>query len=209
MEGKEIIITYDTLFDLARRERYRSELQALEKSFFADVIKYLNEKQAILKSQEEKNSVFSETEAEKTRTQIVNAKKILKDLYDRREAKILQAALFHSRDGSKPQDFTGMLPDEVHLLEALEKTLVKFRHEILHSLLACRHNEPKALEPKPLKTEEGKEEQDNRLKIKCSVPEFVGPDMKAYGPFSEGDKVKLPDNIAEMLVKNGHAVAEK
>jgi len=210
MDEKEIVVTYDTLFDLARRERYRAELQKLEENFFIDVINYLNEKQAILKSQENKESVFSSSEAEKTRVQIVNAKKILKDLYERREAKIIQMALFHSRNSEKKPDFNAMLPQEINLFQEIEKKLSGFRKDILHKLLF--HKCPEVLKcaekPKDLKIEEGKEEQGNLICFNCEVPEFVGPDMKTYGPFKQGDKVELPDNIAEMLMNNGHAVKE-
>jgi len=34
MAEKEVIITYDTLFDLARREKFRAELQKVDERFF-------------------------------------------------------------------------------------------------------------------------------------------------------------------------------
>ncbi|MBU4351786.1 MAG: hypothetical protein KKA65_04185 [Nanoarchaeota archaeon] len=210
MDEKEIVVTYDTLFDLTRRERYRAELQKLDNNFFIDVVKYLNEKQTILKSQENKESVFSSSESEKTRVQIVNAKKILKDLYERREAKIIQMALFHSRNSEKQPDFNFMLQEEINLFKTIEKKLSEFRKNILHKLLF--HECPKcpkcAEKPKDLKIGEGKEEQGNLICFNCEMPEFVGPDMKTYGPFKQGDKVELPENIADMLMNNGHAVKE-
>ncbi len=208
MEEKEIVITYDTLFDLARRERYRAELQKLDEHFFQDVVKYLNEKQSILDSQEKKESVFSSTEAEKTRAQITNAKKILRDLYERRESKIIQLAVFHSRNPEKSPDLSAMLPEEVSLFKEMEAKLSEFRKSILHKLLLNKAPDAKKTEKKPkdLKIEESKEEQGKSVCLKCDVPEFVGPDMKTYGPFKEGQKAEVPDKIAEMLIKNGHAV---
>ena len=44
----EVNITYETLFDLLRRERSRNELQELEETFYEDVKKYLEEKQNML-----------------------------------------------------------------------------------------------------------------------------------------------------------------
>ena len=43
------------------------------------------------------------------------------------------------------------------------------------------------------------------LKITHAIPKFVGPDLNEYGPFDEGDEVKLPDEIAEVLVNKGRA----
>ena len=38
-----------------------------------------------------------------------------------------------------------------------------------------------------------------------SVPEFMGTDLEAYGPFDEGEEVKIPDDNAEILVNRGNA----
>lgn len=211
MADKEVIITFDTLFDLARRERYRAELQGMDKGFFTDVVTYLNDKQSILKSQENKDSIFSSTEAEKTRMQLLNAKKILRELYERREAKILQMALFHSRNPDKPVDSSSLLSEEVMLCEDIEKLLMNYRKNVLHRLL--EHKAPEiaksAEKPKALKIEESKEQQDTMtVCLKCNVPEFVGPDLKPYGPFNAGDKAELPCEICSMLVQNGHAIKE-
>jgi len=37
------------------------------------------------------------------------------------------------------------------------------------------------------------------------VPEFMGTDLEAYGPFDEGEEVKIPDDNAEILVNRGNA----
>ena len=53
----EVIITYDTLYEILRREKTRQELQDLNKTFFKDVTKYIEEKSSILNSQEQKTSL--------------------------------------------------------------------------------------------------------------------------------------------------------
>ena len=203
MEQKDVVITYDTLFDLSRRERFRKELQKLDPDFYQNVAKYLTEKIAILKSQEKKDSVFSLTEADKTKTQINNAKKLIKDLYDAREAKIVQSALYHARSSSKSHELSAMLPEETEFFKKLVKILAGARKEVFKNLFEFNH------QPKSLKTEEVKKEQETTVKLKCDVPEFVGPDMKTYGPFAKDQIVKLPKDITLMLTKNEHAVIEK
>jgi len=47
LEAKEVNITYETLFELMRREKMREDLQEISPSFFDDVLEYLIEKQKI------------------------------------------------------------------------------------------------------------------------------------------------------------------
>lgn len=208
MDEKEVVITYDTLFDLTRREKYRKEIQPLVCNFYKDVVNYLEEKQSILKSQEAKDSVFSAVEADKTRLQLANAKKILRDLYEKREAKIVQDALYQSRGSGKAYDFTGFLPEEKEFFAAIESTLAKFREEILNKLLTHKLPSLCKEKPKSLKIEEDTKLQGNLVRLKCPVPQFVGPDMNAYGPFEAGQAVDLPECIRDMLLNNGNAETE-
>ena len=90
MADKEVVITYETLYELLRIEKLRPELQKLDESFFKDIVNFIQEKKAILDSQKAKDSVFTQIEAEKTKRQIVNILKIVRDLYEKRENKILQ-----------------------------------------------------------------------------------------------------------------------
>ena len=60
---REVIITYDTLYEILRREKYRPELQSLEPTFFKDVTKYIEEKKSILDSQQKKDSIFAKLES--------------------------------------------------------------------------------------------------------------------------------------------------
>lgn len=219
MAEKDVIITFDTLFDLARREKYREEIQKIDPKFFEDVIKYFNEKQAILESQEKKKSVFAATEHEKTRGQLNEAKRLLKDIYTFRESKIVRGALFQSRCNGKGFDFSALLPEEIEMFNALQSSLMKYREEILHSLL--NHEAPKVIIPgteepasepssegeeaKGLKTDVHKSDGSCCISLKCELPEFMGPDMNKYGPFRSGETTQVPEQVAEMLVKSGNA----
>ena len=51
----EVIITYETLYELLRKEKIRTELQNLDPEFFKHVVTYLNDKEAILQSQSKKD----------------------------------------------------------------------------------------------------------------------------------------------------------
>ena len=107
---QEVIITYETLFEILRREKFKEEIQKLPDNFIENTIKYLQEKQEILTSQQQKQSIFS-SESTKTQKQLENTKKLLKELYEKRESKIIQLALIASRI-KEEQDLSNILPSE-------------------------------------------------------------------------------------------------
>ena len=76
----KVNITFDTLFALLRIERNREELQELDKSFFNNVVEYLNDKIKTLEEEGNKDDLFSSVEKEKARKQIMNIRKLLKEL---------------------------------------------------------------------------------------------------------------------------------
>lgn len=200
MAEKEVLITYENLYDILRREKMRPELQKLSENFFTEVLEYLNNKKAILDSQQKKESIFASAEAEKTRTQMKNIQKILKDLYEKRESKILQQALISSRN-SGSHDTSGMLPEEQVMFKSLLDQLNLYRGGILLNVLQC--SLPDVKKPKDLKT--GSEKEDSsalKIQIISDMPEFVGPDLNAYGPFKKDDTKELPADVAEHLINN-------
>jgi DNA replication initiation complex subunit (GINS family) len=136
MAEKDVVITYETLFELLRIEKNREDLQKLDESFFEDVQTYLNEKRISFESKESQSVLFAADEKEKTRLELENIKKILKDLYDRREKKIVNTALSKARSGVMLANTANMLPTERMLFDALTMTLTEFRKNILFKL-AC------------------------------------------------------------------------
>jgi DNA replication initiation complex subunit (GINS family) len=204
MTEKEVLITYENLYEILRREKFRPELQKLSNTFFDDVLEYLNNKKAILQSQEKKDNIFASAEVEKTRTQMKNIQKILKDLYEKRESKILQQAILSSRNGGNGYDIAVMLPEEQALFISVLDKLNSYRDEILLSLLKCKH--PYVKKPKDLKR--GSEKEDIKrpnIKIIVELPEFVGPDLNTYGPYKKDDDVLLPEEVVNHLVNNNQA----
>jgi DNA replication initiation complex subunit (GINS family) len=201
----DVIITYENLYEILRREKYRSELQTVDPEFFKNVVTYLQEKTAILESQSEKKSIFASTEVEKTQTQLRNVQKILKELYEKRENKILQQAIFTSRT-QNPQDDSAMLPEEKALYNTLKENLDIYRNGILLNILQRKAPEVEGIEQKPLKTEE----KTDMISIRTieDVPEFVGPDLKTYGPFGKGLVEEVPQDIANLLIQTNQAENE-
>lgn len=191
------IITYETLYEILRKERTRQELQELEPNFFEKIVKYLKEKEAILESQKQKSSLFQE-ETKKTEKQIENIKKILKELYERREIKIINLALSSSRTNTNNK--INLLPEEQELYSSLKLILNLSRTNILEKII--KGELPKKEEPKPIKSNE------NELKLIRfikHVPKFVGTDNNIYGPFEPEMMANLPSKIAELLITKERA----
>jgi len=194
------IITYESLYEFLRNEKYKPELQKLEQTFFSDVTKYLKEKDQILISQENKDSIFAQQEIIKTKKQIENIKKILKEIYEKRELKIIQLALIQSRTGITTTNIPNMLSEEEHFYNNLLQELNTTRKNILHNLTSAKM--PEISKPKELKTNS---DENKVIKFLIPVPKFVGTDLKTYGPFNEENIASLPDKVADLLIKNRRA----
>ena len=207
---KEINITYETLFELLRREKNRDDLQELQVTFFKEVIEYLGERQRMFDETSHKEDLFSATEREKTMTQLGNVKKIVKELYDRREKKIISMALNKSRTGSNIIDTSKLLAEESKFYNTLVAALNNYREGVLMNVLSLKEpliEEIKSAAPEAEKKEEGKADEKliKMLRFLNPIPKFVGKELEVYGPFEEDDMASLPTAIADLLIQKGRA----
>ena len=129
-----IKITLETLYDILRNEKKREDLQKLESTFFIDVISYMREKQAFLATKKDEDDLFASGEKAKLEYEIRSIKRILKEIYEKREKKILDIALNRSRTGSEIIDTSAMLREEKEFYERILDTLDKFRQGIIMNL---------------------------------------------------------------------------
>jgi len=111
------MITYNDIYEAARKERYAEQLQKLPKNFIADVANYLIEKKEI--SSKEDDS-FSDVVI-KNKKQLETAITFFKELIRRRKKKILTLILIAAETGISKQDFDNMLVFEKELFEELMK----------------------------------------------------------------------------------------
>ena len=202
--AQEIVITYETLFELSQREKERTDLQKLDAMFFSDIISYIKDKKKILEAQSK--SPFAPDERKKTERQLENIYKLIKELYERREKKIITMAIDKSRTKSNLIDTTALLKEEKVVFDALTSILDNYRDAILYSLLNEKMPFMQSLEDKP------KESFRSALELKKPtklvrfinpVPKFVGPELEEYGPFEEEDIANLPVEITNVLLSKG------
>lgn len=205
--AKEVVLTYETLYEMLRKEKSRDELQKIDESFFRDVLTYLREKQQAYDDNLTKNDIFSQSERDKIHIQLTNIKKILKDLYDIRERKIINMSINKSRTHTMIVDTANLLPQEQPFFESMHSVMSQYRTGILHRLLEQR--EPDIL-PIVLPLPEQKEETPapaGLKKIKCIEPieQFFGEELEPYGPFAPDEEASLPEQLADILISQGKA----
>lgn len=131
----EVKITYETLFDFLRREKNRSELQPMERTFYNDVVLYLKEKKSTLRDEDHHTLLFSKSEQEKIRIQLKNIQKILRELYELREKKIINLAMNKVRTESNLVDTSNLLPEEISLFNDACQLMTKYKEGILHKVV--------------------------------------------------------------------------
>ncbi len=225
----DIKITLETLYDILRNEKKKEDLQKLETTFFLDVVQYLREKQARLESRESSTEIFAAGEKEKIEYELRSIKRIIKEIYEKREKKILDIALNKSRTGSDIIDTSAMLHEERGFYQKILKTLDNFRRGVLQRMHQAEL--PLVPDQKELKVETAEPEAGPELsrettpftrfepglkpslfpalaKIKFThpMPSFVWKDMKEYGPFDPGEELEIYPEVAELIVKKGRAV---
>ena len=215
----DINITYETLFELLRREKNREDLQKFDHSFFKDVVVYIKAKKENLEQQKTKQDLFAAEERKKAETQYANIRKILREIYEKREKKIVNMAIDRSRTSASIIDRSALLKEEREMYHCLVGVLDRFRRGILFKILEAdipgMEDIPQVLEDKNQeKAEVGADLEDNnteeekgkkRVKFIHAVPRFVGDDLKEYGPYEEADVSEIPIAVAEVLIDKGRA----
>ena len=177
------MITYNDIYEAARKERYSEQLQKLPKRFIVDVSNYLKEKKQIALKEED---VFSDVIV-KTKKQLENAVTLFKELMLRRRKKILNLVLIAAETGISKQDFDNMFSIEKELFEELMKCIDVSDKKLNETLNGKKQ-----------------ETQKNELIVfNTNVEEFVGLDGEKMGPFEKGQMANISKEIAKILVDDG------
>lgn len=210
-DTKEVVLTYETLYEILRKEKIRQGLQKVDDNFITDVLTYLKDKQQSYDDTIAKNDIFSQSEREKLATQIKNAKKIIRDLYDLRERKIINMGINHSRTQSHIVDTEHLLQHEKQLFESIHSLLNLNRQSVLKNIMELRIPEhgldvPIKRPAQPVQKTEKKEETGKKsVKFLEDVEQFVGEELELYGPYKAKDSAQLPQEVAEVLIRQGKA----
>lgn len=189
------LITYETIRNAHRAEK-EEELQKLPEGFFESV-----------------RSWFSHKEKLKDTTSLLeveNAKKLLEDVINRRERKIVMSALRTIRGEMPPSSLTD---EERKLFDQVVNILKSFSNEINDKYRSYDDVAEEKIEEAKESIEELKPEVEKptertfikpngKLLVKALIdlPRFVGNDMKSYGPIKTGDVIFVPEEIGKQLI---------
>lgn len=161
-------ITFELIRRIQREEQRVQKLTKLPQAFYESVRGYLQAKRAM--------------ESGKTALEVKNAERLVEDIFNRRERKVLNAALITARTGIQPENLTD---EERQFFSSLLAT-VKDRRHLLENLKEKRQEPLQML-----------------IMFKEDVPEFVAADEKTYGPFKKGDIAKLPEENMQLMIEQG------
>lgn len=170
----EETITFELIRKIQREEQRVPKLTKLPRNFFDNVNSYLQQKRKIAESKEDRKVVL----------EIKNIERLVEDIFNRRERKILNQALITTRTNIPPENLTD---EEKGFFENLISS-IKQRRTTLNQILSKK-----------------KAEMATMIVFKEDVPEFVAIDEKSYGPFKKGDIAKLPGENMKLLIEKGLA----
>lgn len=179
------MITYNDIYEAARKERYSDQLQSLGKNFIEEVSGYLKEKKETASKEDD---VFSDAIA-KTKKQLEQAIILFNELLLRRRKKILALVLIAAETGISKQDFENMLGFEKELFENMMKC-IDFTDKRVHEILNGKKQE---------------EEKNEMIIFKTDVERFMDLEGGNLGPFEKGQIANIPKTIAKILVDDGKA----
>ncbi len=183
---KDIKITFDILYDILRNEKNKEELQELDSLFYLDVWRYIKKKREILESKKNDDDLFVEGQKEQIEMEIKNIKRVAKEIFEKRQKKIIDLALNISKTGTNLIDKKLLLHEEKKFLDDITHVFTKYTNNILHNIL--NEKEPERV----VKVE---------VEFLQDVPAFIGREGQILGPFKKTDKEYLDEKIVNILEK--------
>lgn len=224
-------VTYEMLYELVRREKSREELQKLEEQYLAGMLAFLREQDGRMVMPATASEMFANSERDQLISQQQNTRRLVRELYERRERKIVDLALNRSRTGSDLIDTSGLTYEERALFDMLVTSLDAFRRGVLGNLLTLKEPEralvgvnvmvqsspsmsmtPRVAEHAPTPLREPARAPAmaapgmRKIKFTQPVEQFVGQELELYGPFQPGDEAELPVTVAEVLLLQKTAI---
>ncbi len=192
-------LTYEEIYELLMKEKNSTDLQALDEKTLEKIRNYFASKDDLASKQKESTGFFNSKKQERIASEINNAKRALKDLYEKRERKIINRALFSVRTNSKVKDTTNMTNNEIKLYKNLIVELQNSNKEFFDNL---SNKKPKELKAKF-------QSKNMLIRLTDNIPELTDTKLNKYGPFEAEDVANLPDELADLLISQKKAIKIK
>jgi len=204
------VLTFSELRKKQKKEDKQEDLLELDDSFLLRASNYFQQKK--------------DTEGESR--EYNNARRVLDKIISLREEKIVKKARLSSNTGIDTSDMN-LLPEEQELFRDMKNSFnnhhSKIDRKVESTEKGLEENDEEEIETEVSEeaseeveekdTEDEVENDDSKeskegytyVKIKSGVPEFMGTDLEAYGPFEAGEEIEVPDDNAEILINRGNA----
>jgi len=167
-------ITFEMIRKIQREEVRVSKLTKLPEGFYKNINSYLQQKKMIVKS------------TGSGATELKSIEILIEDIFNRRERKILNMVLIAVRTKIPPENLT---EEEKVFFEKMVDVVRERRKEGLAALM----------EEQEIVAEDAVKMM--AVVFKNNVEEFVGSDLKNYGPFKKGDGAEIPEDNAKLLLE--------
>jgi len=169
----EETITFEFIRRIQREEQRSPKLSKIPENFYKNVISYIQQKKKI-NAKEDRKGIL----------EVKSIERLVEDIFDRRERKIVTAAVNAARTNIQPENMSN---EEKDFFDLVTATIRQRRDDSLKKIFTV------------------KGEEADLIVFKEDTPEFIGSDMKNYGPFKKGDIAKLPDDNVKILLDQGTA----
>ncbi len=183
-----MMTTYQDIQKIYRLEKQTSSLQKINDDFYPDALEILSKLE------------------EKHRKHLT---KLITDIYNRRENKIILQAIRAQRADIKPP--ANITTKEMEIYNEIVGTLAKHRQKNLVRPDIKEKDKGKNKELNKKLEHEKKVKEDNKnnnknknkkikIRILKTLPSIIGSDLKHYGPFKEDDLIEMPAVNARVLI---------
>lgn len=184
-------INYKVLRKIQQMEKITPTLTKIDSDFYdasSNYLKYLNERLEKEKSYQKQILLKDE---------IHNTNKIMNNIYEQREKKILLAAVSKVRGGNP--NLENLVNVERKLFDSILELMTYTRKEIIkNKSKKDKKEETEAIEP--IKEKKEQVNINSIVMVKEDIPEFIGTDMKKYN-LRKGDLISLPKDMSDTLSK--------
>jgi len=167
----EETITFELIRKIQLEEQKVTTLTRLPTNFFNAISNYLEQKKKLVVSDDRKGAL-----------EMKNIERLVEDIFNRRERKILNAAIIAARSGLPPENLG---EEEKPFYNSIVSLVKSRRGDLLKILLT------------------GKSQETPMVVFKEDSSEFLGIDEKTYGPFKKGDTAELPEENMRILLDRG------
>lgn len=168
------MLTYSKLRNIEQSEKMSSSLTSVGIDFYQEALEYIREIEE--KIEEERLKDPASRKLLLLSDELRNTKRVLNNIFERREKKIIMAALLAARMEKKAPE--NMTREEKIFYESLVELLKENRKKIF----------------------EARKKETLTIRILKDLPQFMGNDMKKYRLQKE-DVISLPVDVAKILIE--------